>query len=76
MDIGLLRLATVSQVIVEVLKVVDIGLKRPATLHQVITEVVDLGEVLSSTIHVVTAEDVLIELYLGHKRLDTLPPEI
>ena len=31
-DIGLLRLATVSQVIVEVLKVVDIGLKRPATI--------------------------------------------
>ena len=36
-DIGLLRLATLTQVIVDVVKVVDIGLLRPSTLPRLIT---------------------------------------
>ena len=45
MDIGLFRTATVTQVIVEVVKVLSIGLKRPANLPQVIAEVIDVGQV-------------------------------
>ena len=41
--IGLLRPATVTQVITEVVKVVGIDLKIPATLPQLITKVVEVG---------------------------------
>ena len=44
-EIGLLRLATLPQVIVDVVKVVDIGLLRPSTLPRLITEVVNVGQV-------------------------------
>ena len=43
-DICLLRPATTTQLIVEVMKVVDVGLKRPDNLSQVIKEVVDVGQ--------------------------------
>ena len=42
-DTGLLRTATLPQLIAKVTKVFDIGLLRPATLPQVIAEVVDIG---------------------------------
>ena len=44
-EIGLLRPATVPQVIMEVMKVVEIGLKRPENLPQLIAEVVEVGQV-------------------------------
>ena len=50
----------------------DIGLKRPATLILVIAEVVDLGQVFPATIHLLIAEDMLIEVNMGHKRPSTL----
>ena len=43
-NIGLLRPATLPQVIMEVVKVKDMGLKRPATPPQVIAEVVDVDK--------------------------------
>ena len=43
MYIGLLRPATVTQVITEVVKVVGIDLKIPATLPQLITKMVEVG---------------------------------
>ena len=43
-DIDLLRLATLPQVIVDVVKVVDIGLLRPSKLPRLITEVVNVGQ--------------------------------
>ena len=45
MNIGLLRPSTLTQLIVQVVKVVDIGLKIPDTLPQVITEVMDVVQV-------------------------------
>ena len=42
-DIGLLIPATLSQVIMNVVKSMDIGLLKPTTLSQVIVEVVDVG---------------------------------
>ena len=76
MDTGLLRPATFSQVIMEVVKVMDIGLKRPGTLPQLIMEVVDLGQVLPDTLPLVIAEDVLIEVDLSHKRPASLTLDI
>ena len=43
--IGLLVTATVSQLILEVIKVVEICIKRASTLPQVIYEVIDVGQV-------------------------------
>ena len=45
MNIGLLRPATLPQVIADFVKAVDIGLLIPATLTQVIMEVVDVIQV-------------------------------
>ena len=44
-DIGQLRPATLTKLILEVVKVVDISLKKLDTLPQVIVEVVDVGQV-------------------------------
>ena len=44
-DIGIFIPYTITQVIVEVVKVVGIGLKRTTNLPQVITEVMDVGKV-------------------------------
>ena len=44
LDIGVLRPATVPQVIMEVMKVLEIGLKIPANLPKLIVEVVDIGQ--------------------------------
>ena len=63
---GLLRPATVPQVMVEVVKVVEIGLKIPSNLPQVIAEVVDVGQVWSDTLTLIIVEDMLIEVYLGN----------
>ena len=75
-DIGLVRPDTLPQVIVEFMKVVNLGLEISATLTQLIAEVVDVGQVLPATITLVTTEDILIDVDLGHKRPDTLPLEI
>ena len=45
MDIVFLILATLPQLIAEVVKVVDIGLLRPSTIPQVIMEVVNIDQV-------------------------------
>ena len=44
MDIGLLGLATLPQINVEAIKVVDIDLNRLSALPQVISEVMDVGQ--------------------------------
>ena len=49
MVIVLLRPAIITQVIADVVKVMDIALLKPATLPQVILEVVDLDQVLPGT---------------------------
>ena len=72
-DVGLLRPATVPQLIVEVVKDVDIGLKIPSTLPQVIAKVVDVDQVWPATIPLVIAEDSSVWVDLGHKRPYTLP---
>ena len=54
----------------------EIGTKRPATLSQVITEVVDVGQVWPATLLLVIAEDMFIEVDLGHKRPSTFSLEI
>ena len=51
----------------------DVGLKIPATLPQVIAEVVDVGQVWPDTLNIIIADDVLIEVDIGHKRLATIP---
>ena len=53
-----------------------IGLTRPAALPQVIAEVVDVGQVGPDTLPLLIAEDLLIEVDLGHKRTATIPLEI
>ena len=73
MDIGLLRPATLPQVVVDVVKFVDKDLLRPASLLQVIAEVVNLGQVLPATLPLVVAEDMLIYGYLGQKIPATIP---
>ena len=73
MDIGLLRSATLPQVVVDVVKVVDRGILRPASLPQVIEEVMDLGQVLPSILPLVVADDMLIYGDLGQKIPATLP---
>ena len=45
MDIDLLIPATITQLIVEAVKVMDMGILRPASILQVITYVVDVGQV-------------------------------
>ena len=72
MYICLLRPATLTQVIMEVMKVVDIGIKIPSNIPQVIYEVADIGQVLPATLTLVIMEDVLIELYICHKIPATL----
>ena len=72
-DIGLLRPATIPQVVVDVVKVVDRGILRPASLPQVIEEVMDLGQVLPSILPFVVADDMLIYGDLGQKIPATIP---
>ena len=72
MDIGLLRPATLPQVIAEIVKVVDIDLLIPAALSQVIAEVVDVGQVYPDTPNLAIAAYMLIEVDLCHKIPDTL----
>ena len=60
MDIVLLRPATIPQVIVNFVKVVEIGLLRTATLPQVIVEVVYVGPVLPYTVPILITNDMLI----------------
>ena len=57
-------------------KVVDIGLLRPSTLTEVIVEVMDVGLFIIDTLPLIIAEDVLVDVDLGHKRPDTITPEI
>ena len=45
MDISILRSATIPQLIMDFVEIVDIGIMRSATLPQVIAEVVDVGQV-------------------------------
>ena len=59
-----------------VLKVVGIGLKRPVTLPQSIAEFLDVGQVWPDTLPLVIAEDMLIEVDLGHNIPSTIPLEI
>ena len=59
-DIGHLRPATLTKLILEVVKVVDISLKISATLLQVIAMVMDVGQVRPDTITLVIAEGILI----------------
>ena len=73
MDIGLLRPATLPQVVVDAVKVVDRGILRPASLPQVIAEVVELGQVLRATLSLVVADDMLIYGDLGQNIPATLP---
>ena len=49
-DIGLFRSATLPQVIVEVMEVVEIGLKRPDNPPKVILEAVEIVQVLADTL--------------------------
>ena len=65
MDIGILVPANIPQVIVEVVKVMERIIKRPATLPKVIVEVVYVGQVLTDTLPLVIAEDMLIVRILG-----------
>ena len=65
--IGLLRPATFLQVI---MKLLDKCLKIPATLPNAIVEVVDIGQVLPATLNLVIMEDMLIEVYLGHRSIN------
>ena len=60
LGVGLLKSSTLTQLIVELGKVVDIDLKRPATLPQVIAEVLDIGQVLPATLPIIISEDMLI----------------
>ena len=73
MYICLLRPPTLTQVIMELMKVVYIGLKIPATLPQLIMEVLDVGQVLPATLPFVIVEDMLIEFYLGNNIPYTIP---
>ena len=74
--IGLLIPATIPQVITELMKVMAIGIKIPATITQAIEEVVGVCQFFPATIPLVIAEDMLIEVDIGHKRPSTLPLEI
>ena len=73
MDIGILVPANIPQVIVEVVKVMERIIKRPATLPKVIVEVVYVGQVLTDTLPLVIAEDMLIEVDMYHNIPATLP---
>ena len=66
-EICLLRTATIPQLIEEVVKVVYIGLLRPAIIAQEIMEVVNVGQVLPTTLPIVTTEYRLIEVDKGQK---------
>ena len=72
-DIGLLISATFPYVIVEVVEVMEIVIERTSTVPQVIVEVVKVVQLLPATLNIVIVEDMLIELYLFHNRLSTLP---
>ena len=73
MDIGILRLDTIPQIIVEVEKVVAMGLKWPSKLLLLMAEVVDVGQVWPVILLLVIAEEMLAEVDLGHKRPATIP---
>ena len=60
MDIGLLRPATLPQVITEVAKVLNIVLLIPYTFPHVISEVVDVGTFRPATLPLVFAGDMLV----------------
>ena len=53
-----------------------IGIKIPDTLLQVTAEVMELGQVLPDTLPLIIADDMLIEVDIGHKIPANLPPEI
>ena len=67
-DIGLSIPATLSQVILEVMKFMEIGINIPATLPQVIVEFMDLGKVWPAARPLIIAKDILVVFDLGHKR--------
>ena len=48
-------------------KVVGIGLLRPSTLPQVIVEFSNVGLLIPANFPLVIAEDMLLEVDLGHK---------
>ena len=73
MDIGLFITTTLPQLIVKVVKFVDICIKRPATITQVIAEFMGVGQVLTDTLPLVIAEDMLIEVDMYHNIPATLP---
>ena len=73
MDIGLLRPATITQVITYVVKVMDMGFLITDTLPQVIAEVVDVGQLLPATLPLIIVEYVLIYMDLGHNRPANIP---
>ena len=54
------------------MKDVEISLLISATIPQLIPEVVDIGLLRPGNIPLVTAEDMLVEVDLGHKRPATL----
>ena len=60
-DIVILRPATLTQLIAEVVKVEEIGINIPDTVPQVITKVVEVGQFLPETIPLVILEDILKE---------------
>ena len=72
-NIDLLKLATLPQVIVEIVKVVYIGIKRPLNLPQVLSEVMNVGQVLPATLPLIIAENMLISVDLGNNRPAALP---
>ena len=76
LDIGLLVPDTLTQVIMEFVKVVEKGILRQENLPQVIAKVVDVVQVLPDTLPTVIMVDMLIGVDIGHKRADTLPIEI
>ena len=76
MNIGILIPATLPQVIVEVVKVMEIGLLRHTTLPQVISEVVDVGQVRPAITPIVITKDMLIDFDISHKRPSTLTLDI
>ena len=76
MYICLLRPPTLTQVIMELMKVVYIGLKIPSNIPQVISEVADIGQVLPATVTLLIVEGVLIEVYICNKITSSLPLSI
>ena len=66
-DIDLLKPAALPQLIAEIVKLLDIGILIPDTLTQVIVKFMDVVQVLKAILNIIIAEDMMIEVDLGHK---------